>query len=817
MKVDGWLLDVDYISESGEPVIRMWIKKEDKNILALYRDFEPYFYAVPSNSLNKCIEDINSLQASRYNNKIEPVRIEKAKRKDFGEEIYVIKIVVKHPKHVPTLRDPVRELESVAEVREADIPFANRFVIDAELAPCSKIRVFGENTQPSKSYENIDLCIEAELAEPLREELKSEPPIEKMAFDCEMYNKGSAPDSQKDPVIIISIASTSYGTNLLYADEKKNDGKIIKNFISEIRKIDPDIILTYNGDDFDWPYLRERCKKHEISLNVGRDDSKPKWRGGARRKVSITGRMNVDLYRIAERDLRDVSVMSLEEVSDYLDVVNIDERKKLPPSKIGEYWDDDKLRDELFEYARDDVISTYGISDELLPTQIEFSRMTKQFLDDVTKMGRGRQVEWYLIAEAYGKGELIPNKGEYGKRKSDSYLGGFVLKPKRGLHENVVSLDFSSMYPTLMVAYNISPDTLIPKGKIGEYDEEEYYKAPEVGHAFLKDRKGFFSEILKKLINRRVELKERLDKEESKILDIRQSALKTLTNSFYGYTGWGAARWYRKECAEATTAWGREMIKEAISAAEDRNLEVIYGDTDSIFVKSLNEDEDIIEEVKDLRQKLNEELPLEIEIENLYETIFFTEKKKRYAGLTSNEEIKIRGLEVRRGDWCGLAKEIQKKIIEVILKQRDEDTAVEIVKDTIEKLKNGGISLDKLVISKTLTKEISSYESRQAHVRAAEKAKRQGFEIVPGTKVRFLVTSRGGDTIGDRSIPVSLLDSYEGNMLEVKGRESKYLIDTEYYINNQILPAVSRILNYFGYSNSDLKGEPEQRTFGDFG
>lgn len=817
MKKEVWLLNADYVTRDNSAVVRLWVKDENGDIGLIFDDeFEPYFYAVPVEE--KKIDNLKNflleIQTTRYDEKISPKDVKVTEKKDFGKPKKVFEIKTHHPQHVPSLRKAVSNIEGIKEVREANIPFVNRYIIDNDLTPSSKMSVRGKKVQTHKAKFGIE-----------REEIRSlevedNPPLKTLAFDCEMYNKGGTPNSDKDPIIIISTVIDDKEPNLLVAEDS-DDEEIINKFVRLIKEEDPDLIVTFNGDDFDWPYLKNRAEKHGISLNIGRDNSKPNWRGRSRRKVSINGRLNVDLYRVAERDIGEIQMMSLEEVADFLGVVSKEDRCNIDGTKIGEYWIDSDKRKELLCYARDDVLSTKKIADELLLNQLELSKMTKQFLDKVSKMGRGRQVEWYLIAEAYLKNELIPNKGNYAKRARESFLGGFVLEPKRGLHKNVVSLDFSSMYPSLMVSYNISPDTLISEDKVSDYEEEKYYEAPQVNHKFLKEPDGFFKDILKNLIGRRNRIKEKITEKSSRqkkrMLNIRQKALKTLTNSFYGYTGWNAARWYKKECAEATTAWGRELIKESIETAEKEGFEVIYSDTDSIFIKYNENKEKTMKESQKLAKKLSEEFPLLLELEDYFETIFFTEKKKRYAGVKSNGEIYIRGLEVRRGDWCELAKDIQKEVIEEILKNKDPDSALQIVKDTINDIKDGNVSYEKLIIRKTLKKKIENYESKQAHVRAAEKAKKTGYKIEPGGKVGFIVIKSRGETVGDRAYPTEMIEEYENGSLVVDELGGKYSIDKDYYIDNQVIPAVSRILNYFGYSENELKGEPTQQTFGDFG
>ena len=416
------------------------------------------------------------------------------------------------------------------------------------------------------------------------------------------------------------------------------------------------------------------------------------------------------------------------------------------------------------------------------------------------------------MSEAFKLKELAPNP----KEKEESYEGAFVLEPARGLHENVVCLDFASMYPSIMVAFNISPDTLV-HGKC-----DDCYVAPEVGHRFRKKPDGFFKKILKMLIENRRKIKEAMKNldyhsQEYKLLDIKQTTLKVLTNSFYGYTGWNLARWYCRECAEATTAWGRHFIRKSVEIAKNMGFQVLYGDTDSIFVKKDNYDIKKLEkEVKKLIKVLSKELPIQIEIDEFYKTIFFVEKK-RYAGYTQDGRLIVKGLEVRRGDWCELAKNVQKEVVSIILKNKNPEKAAEYVKKIVEKIKIGDVGLKDYVIYKSITKKPSKYESLQAHVKAAMKAMEMGIPYNIGSKVGYVVV-RGAGNIGDRAYPIDLIESFDGETLEVRTKHGieKMKIDKEYYINNQVLPSVLRILERFGYKESHLKGVAEQQTLDAF-
>jgi len=222
---------------------------------------------------------------------------------------------------------------------------------------------------------------------------------------------------------------------------------------------------------------------------------------------------------------------------------------------------------------------------------------------------------------------------------------------------------------------------------------------------------------------------------------------------------------------------------------------------------------ELMDRVRAFIEDLSKIYPIRLDVHEHYKAIFFTEKKKRYAGITDDGTIVVRGLEVRRGDWCALAKELQSDVIKIILKKREPTAAAELVTNTIKQLRAGEIPLAKLIIYKTLTKRIASYESVQAHVRAAKRAKELGLAADVGAKIAYLVV-KGSGSIGDCSYPAEIFTQKDGKVLNSYGQEQE--IDVEYYIKHQILPAVGRILNYFDYDDTQLEGQPMQSTLGHF-
>jgi DNA polymerase I len=237
-------------------------------------------------------------------------------------------------------------------------------------------------------------------------------------------------------------------------------------------------------------------------------------------------------------------------------------------------------------------------------------------------------------------------------------------------------------------------------------------------------------------------------------------------------------------------------------------MEVLYGDTDSLFVHA-KAGQDLREAIPMFIDRVTKELPLEMDVDNYYRVIFFTESKKRYAGLNEKGEIIVRGLEVRRGDWCDLAKELQQEVIRIILEEENPEKAMKFAKDVIRRVREGTVPLDELVIHKTLTKSVTRYESAQAHVKAAERAMEQDMASEVGNKISYVIV-KGPGILSDRAYPVEMFDKFKDGKLYAKDRT--YEIDSDYYIEKQLTPTAIRILGYFGYTEDELKGRSVQGT-----
>lgn len=777
-KLEFYILDVTYDVIGGEPHIIIYaITRDGRRVVLRDRSFRPYFYAILDDKV-----DTQSL-ISRIKALGEPgspiIKVEPVERLYYGKPVRALKITTVVPESVRKYRDKVRALPGIKEVVEADIRFSMRYILDKELRPCGWHSAVVNRIPITRAFRVSD---EYEIVGEISSLEDSTPPadLKIMTVDIEVYTEFGSPRPERDPVMIIG-AATNTGEIRQFIADNLNDKNTIEEFVSYVIKVDPDVLIGYNSNMFDWPYLVERSRILGVRFDIGRKIGIPPSTS-TYGHISIPGRLSVDLLNYAE-EIPEIKLKSLDVVADYLGVMRRDSRVIIDYIDFPKYWKDPEKRKLLLKYNLDDVVSTMGLGDKFLPFAMQLSFVTRLPLDQVGAASVGYRLEWVLMFEAYKRGELIPNREE---REAEPYRGAVVLKPTPGVHEKIAVLDFTSMYPSIMIKYNVGSDTIIKD----QCDEVHHNIAPEVEHCFRKEPPGFFKSVLTKLLQLRKSIREEMKKYhpgtyEYRILDERQRAVKILANATYGYMGWIGARWYCRECAEAVTAWGRQLIKRAIDLASQLGLKVIYGDTDSLFLTYDPAKIDIFIEL------VEKELGFEIKIDKIYERVFFTEAKKRYAGLLSDGRIDIVGFEAVRGDWAEIAREVQEEITEILLKGLGVDKAVEHVKSIISNLMQGKIPLEKLIIWKTITRSLGEYEAEAPHVNAAKKLARHGFKVEVGDKVGYIVL-KGSGRISERAEPYIFV-------------KDPRAIDYDYYIDHQIIPAAMRILEYFGVTELQLK------------
>ena len=802
-KIRFYPLDMMYKIIDGKPVIHLFGKTIDnKQVCVLYDKFEPYFYVIPNKGAD-ITRQLKDLKIERNNQTYPITRIEAVKKKYQGKDVDAIKVFTNLPGNVPVIREELKNWNSIESINENDILFTRRFLIDNNIVPLTLYEAEG-----SFGAQNLKVpAFRASKIESFGTETFLQPRI--LSVDIETYTpqyKEIAPE--KNPIIMLSFYAKDFEkvfvwkrfkTDLDYVEFVDSEAQLLEKFKEVIETYRPDILTGYFSDGFDLPYIKTRADKYKIRLDLGLDFSTLKVTRGATTSVQIAGITHLDIFKFIRKIISGTlktETYNLNAVASEL----LDEKKHdVDLNELSKAWDNGTGLNQFCEYNLNDAKLSYKLAEKLMPTISEMVKITGLTIYDVNRMGFSQLIEWYLLRQAPNFNEIAPNKptnDEVLKRRLQTYKGAFVFKPKPGLYNNIVVFDYRSLYPTIIGSHNISPGTINC-----DCCQEDATPVPTEDNKkiwFCNKRKGFIPTIIEDLINRRTRIKEIIKNqmdEKFAILDARQNSLKLLANSFYGYLGFFMARWYSIECAQATTAFGRHYVNQVIEKAEKSGFKVIYGDTDSTF-QTLNGKTK--EDAMKFTEKINEDLPglMELEFEGFYPSgIFVSAKvgafgaKKKYALVDENNILKIKGFESVRRNWSSIAKETQEKVLEIILKEHDNEKALEYVKKVIDDLRNKKIPLEKVIIHTQLQKEISEYDARGPHVAVAQRLKNKGIAIGPGSMIKFIVT-QGSDIIRNRS------------KLPEEIKEGDY--DSDYYLHHQVIPAVERIFDVLGYRKEDL-------------
>jgi len=714
----------------------------------------------------------------------------------------MLKIYTDDPKNVRNLRDRIGKMEHVRSVYESDILFKNRFLVDHDIGGMSWIDVPG-NT----------LDINDRSINPIAKE--SNAPLRYMGFDIEcLPTGGTLPTAETSPIIMISLsfypAYRDTESLVLVCKDGKCDRKdtifctdeygALLRLSNIIQEYDPDILAGYNSNEFDIPYIMHRAEKLSVPLQVSRDNRS--WyiqESEYGNKVSASGRIIIDLlpiirstYHLKQYTLRNVA-------QELLNIQKLDvETKEIEP-----LWNTDLPR--LISYARRDAVLNLRLLLDLkiLDKYIALSRASGSLIQDVINGGQSGMVESLLIREFKKNDRVIPTRPndvivERRIKENAILKGGAVLSPERGLIEDIVVLDYKSLYPTIMMAYNICYSSVITQDSP---DVKDVIPSPN-GSRFVSPTiyRGIVPRILDRLLAERMQTKQLLklaSPEDAPLLDAKQYALKILLNSFYGYSGFAHARLYSMDVANAVTSYGRENINRTkkkidelrnvcvfdnIAFPDDTGFEipdnarrytvsVVYGDTDSVFVK-INSDGDFDVTPDDgkcigeLLSYLNtSELPepMEIVFESFAKRGIFL-AKKRYAMWvfepTSNgwkDRIKVRGIETVRRDWCNLTSKTMNECLRLILIDGNVPGAVSLVKNVINRIKGFNTTRDPdlfndLILSRKYSRNIDAYKSKQPHIELIKKLIERGDEVPGiGDRVPFVVVKTNYGKITSRS------------------------------------------------------------------
>ena len=493
------------------------------------------------------------------------------------------------------------------------------------------------------------------------------------------------------------------------------------------------IILTFNGDDFDLPYLYARSLDSRIDPNgiaITKDKvpimvKKESFikHGMQAEPVGIRHGIHIDLYRTF--DNRSIQIYAFSRA--YTDhTLNAISEALLGDSKIEFEGDISDLPiQRLAEYCLKDADLTYRLTsfndNLLMKLLVAVARIGRLSVDDIARFGVNQWIRGILYYEHRQRNELIPSRSELEKKgtssttaiiKEKKYRGGEVVEPVPGIHFNVIVLDFASLYPSIIKVHNLSYETINCSHEDCRENEVE-----GTTHWVCKHRKGLTSFLIGSLRDLRVNYYKNLAKdktlpaEERKLYNVVSQAIKVILNASYGVMGAAIFPLYCLPVADATAALGRTTINRTINKCKEIGIRVVYGDTDSIFLS--NPDQKHIEQ---LVQWARETLGVDLEIDKQYRYVVFSDLKKNYLGVLSDGNVDVKGLTGKKSHTPPFIRKAFYDIMEILGKinsEKDFESAKENIKNVIQEnaknLEAHKIPLEELSFNVTINKSLSTY------------------------------------------------------------------------------------------------------------
>jgi DNA polymerase elongation subunit (family B) len=404
---------------------------------------------------------------------------------------------------------------------------------------------------------------------------------------------------------------------------------------------------------------------------------------------------------------------------------------------------------------------------------IDISRCSNIPLQTLSRVGPGTAISQIQVNKAREKGYIVPwkkNRPEDWKTAMSllvSDRGGLILDPIVGLHEDIIELDFASLYPNIMLKFNISPETML----CSCCRTVPYYIVPQLGYHTCSRQKGLLPEVLEPILSRRFCYKARsknkkYDKELFKEL---QQAWKWVLLVCFGYTGYRNARYGRIECYESITAFSRDIILSAVEVVQNAGYEVIHGIIDSLWVKP----KDAYVKPNSLSRMISNKTGIRMDVEGHYKWIVFLPSKNtgvgalnRYYGLFDNGEIKVRGVELRQKNSPVFLKNMQNDMLKVFSKAKNAKEfqnlipeAVDVIKDYAVKVINLEVEHKDLLIKTCVSRDISEYKVDTLVKSALFQLRDLGVQPEPGQSVRYVVCDERSRKPKERVCIAELLDS----------------------------------------------------------
>lgn len=772
------LVSATYDSQKQAAILKFYNPQSEKVILwADEIGHKPY-----------CYSKLHPDELSFLKNRKDIIKIESVKRRDFlkDKESEVSKIIVTDPLTIGGTQTD-KSIRNIIETWESDIKYYENYLYDRSLIVGKFYEIKEGKIVPHdfEVTEDVALAMKSLLldvntakgivntkefqeyisqwAELLNQPI---PKIKRLSFDIEVESEiGRIPDPKiaEKRVTAIGFEGTD-GLKQIFVLRKdgSNDGKNDlpegvkatfyaqneeKKMIEDAFKIilDYPFVITYNGDEFDMPYLYNRAERLGI-----KNSENPLYM--MRDSATLKHGVHIDLYRTMSNRSFQIYAFSHKYTDFSLNSVSL---ALLNESKLDYGLELDQLTNyQLASYCYNDARITYKLTsfnnDLLMNLLVVISRIARMPIDDIARMGVSQWIRSLLYYEHRQRNALIPRREELDAKsqgvmndaiiKDKKYRGGLVVEPTEGIHFNVTVMDFASLYPSIIKVRNLSYETVRCM-----HEECKTNKIPDTNHWVCTKYNGLTSMLIGSLRDLRVNYYKSLAKkaktlEQKEQYTVVSQALKVILNASYGVMGADIFPLYFLPAAEATTAVGRYIIMETIKKCQANGIEVLYGDTDSLFVKNPT-----TEQIHQVIADTKIEQGVDLEIDKEYRYVVLSGRKKNYLGVTGEGKVDVKGLTGKKSHTPPFIRNLFFEVIDTLSKvqtAQDFEAAKKEIKEKISscaiRVKERKIPIPELAFNVMISKAPSEYDKTiPQHIRAAKLLEQQR-EIKRGDIISYV-------------------------------------------------------------------------------
>ena len=489
------------------------------------------------------------------------------------------------------------------------------------------------------------------------------------------------------------------------------------------------VLLTYNGDGFDLPYLYNRANRIGISKQKN-----PLYM--MRDSATLQKGVHLDLYRTFSNRAFQIYAFGQKYTDFSLNSVC---KGILGEEKIGHEMEIDEMTYyQIAKYCQNDARLTYKLTsfndDLLMNLLVVITRIARMPIDDIARMGVSQWIRSLMYYEHRKNNFLIPRRSELDNKsagmannaviKDKKYRGGMVIEPIEGIHFNVVVMDFASLYPSIIKVNNLSYETVRCK-----HEECKKNMIPQTNHWVCTKKNGLTSLIIGSLRDLRVNYyksqskKPNITEEERQLYLVVTQALKVILNASYGVMGAEIFPLYYLPAAESTTGMGRHIILDTIEKCKENEIQVLYGDTDSIFVKDLTQ-----KQIEILIERAKKDHNVELEVDKEFRYVVLSNRKKNYLGVTKEGKADVKGLTGKKSHTPKFIKTLFFELLDILVTVQNESEFKNAKKKITEKIayyanqvQKKQIPLSELAFNVMISKAPSEYvKTIPQHIRAAK-------------------------------------------------------------------------------------------------